>query len=252
MRTLGKMRADNVPAQVDLSRSAICQADQLALLSAAVMCNTTVRRLVLDYNRLGAAGATQLAAGLAVNTTLTSLGIKGTEVGPVGLAALVTALKSNETLTEIGVDEMGSVPLRRLVNLNASLVRVREGAAALSAAVPHEDDKEDTPAEGVLPMQRDQFNAMVRLLIVDAARIGKYRCAEDACQLVQFIDYQTVKAEDHYVGPAALLLQHNEPSVIGPLAAVLRAGFDLGLAVRNLVSSAQIRCTGGGGRGAIS
>ena len=44
-----------------------------AMLGAAVMCNTTVRRLVLDGNRLGLPGAVQLAAGLEANATLRSL-----------------------------------------------------------------------------------------------------------------------------------------------------------------------------------
>lgn len=44
-----------------------------AMLGAAVMCNTTVRRLVLDGNRLGLLGAVQLAAGLEANATLRSL-----------------------------------------------------------------------------------------------------------------------------------------------------------------------------------
>lgn len=234
MRTLEKMRANDVPSTVDLSRSALCEPDQFALLGTAVMCNNTVRHLLLDHNRLGAAGAAQLAAGLAKNTTLCSLGLENTELGKEGLDALEHALETNETLTELAISEVGSGRLRKLVQLNATVAAVRSTAALRDETESGEDGSTSTWA---VPASAE-FNRTLRQVILDAARLGKFGCVEEACALGKFSDATELlvpSGTQHTIGPAALLLQHNSQSSVDALAAVLSAGFCLDLAVRNLV-----------------
>jgi hypothetical protein len=62
---------------------------------------------------------------------------------------------------------------------------------------------------------------------------------QDACLLLQGLrggaGEGETDGEQELPGPAALLLQHSDPTVAVPLAAVLSTGFGLGLAARNLI-----------------
>ena len=73
--------------------------DAAAAVTGAVReANTTLTKLALINNKLGPAGAEQLAAALKTNTTLTNLVLISNKLGPAGAEPLATALKTNTKL----------------------------------------------------------------------------------------------------------------------------------------------------------
>ena len=80
----------------------------------------TIKKLDLDYNKCGVAGAKCLAAALETNTTLEKIYMEGNEVGPQGAAYLAAALEKNQTLNTMNLGHNGIGPT---------------GAAALAASI---------------------------------------------------------------------------------------------------------------------
>ena len=75
----------------------------VAILSATLETNTTLKDLDLHHNNLGPAGAESLATALERNATLTNLNLRNNTLGPAGVESLVTALKANKTLTYLNL-----------------------------------------------------------------------------------------------------------------------------------------------------
>lgn len=89
-------------------------------LAAELATNKTIKKLDLDYNKCGVAGAKCLAAALETNTTLEKIYMEGNEVGPQGAAYLAAALEKNQTLNTMNLGHNGIGPT---------------GAAALAASI---------------------------------------------------------------------------------------------------------------------
>lgn len=94
----------------------------IARLAAELASNTNLKKLDLDYNRVGVEGAKALAMALEQNTTLEKLYLDGNAIGPAGAAHLASALEKNQTLRalNIGHNQVGPT-----------------GAATLAASIKH-------------------------------------------------------------------------------------------------------------------
>ena len=89
-------------------------------LATELATNKTIKKLDLDYNKCGVAGAKCLAAALETNTTLEKLYMEGNDIGPQGAAYLAAALEKNETLNTMNLGHNGIGPT---------------GAASLAASI---------------------------------------------------------------------------------------------------------------------
>ena len=65
---------------------------------------------MVDYNRIGDAGAAALAEALHTNASLTNLDLRGNDVSAVGAEALAEMLRMNATLTslDLGFNSTGA------------------------------------------------------------------------------------------------------------------------------------------------
>ena len=61
-------------------------------LSSALAHKRFLTKLLLDHNKIGAAGASLLAKGLAVNETLTNLHLANCQLGEEGTLEIATVL----------------------------------------------------------------------------------------------------------------------------------------------------------------
>ena len=67
-------------------------------VGTALMTNSNLLVLDLDYNRIGPDGAAALASGLSVNQSLEKLSLSWNRIGDDGTIALAEALRSNQSL----------------------------------------------------------------------------------------------------------------------------------------------------------
>jgi hypothetical protein len=95
-------------------------------LAECLRVNATLTSLQLASNRIGAAGATQLAECLRVNATLTSLNLGGNGIGATGATQLAECLRVNATLKSLdlsfnGIGDAGATQLAECLRVNATL-----------------------------------------------------------------------------------------------------------------------------------
>jgi len=70
-------------------------------LAEALAANTTLARLCLNDNYLGAGGAKAIAAALTTNTAIREIQLRGNELGDEGLAAIAEALMVRLTVVVV-------------------------------------------------------------------------------------------------------------------------------------------------------
>ena len=96
----------------------------------ALVTNTVLKELHLDYNLLGTSSAIALANGLKYNKSLRVLQLKSNKIDDVGGVAIANSLRSNTTLKHLGLSnnllgvETGKVFLNVLKIQNISLTHL--------------------------------------------------------------------------------------------------------------------------------
>jgi len=104
-------------------------------LASALRANTTLTKLDLGYNEIGAVGAQHIAEALKVNATVTELDMCHNEFGPEGAKHLADALAANATLTNLNVlkndlTEAGACALVAVANSKPNQIKSLFGIAA--------------------------------------------------------------------------------------------------------------------------
>lgn len=121
---------------------------QVIALAEALKLNKSLKKLNLEFNKIGINGAKALATALAVNTTLTVLDLHYTGVEGEAVMAIANALKINAALITLNLDnnQIGSseiVALSEALQVNTALKSLDlgfndvslVGAAALGEAL---------------------------------------------------------------------------------------------------------------------
>ena len=119
-------------------------------LATALMTNSTLKTLNLNYNNYGPEGALELTAALRKNTTLTRLYLARNGLDEVGSIEVAKALEQNTTLTELdlgcnNIRDQGAQSLGELMRQNSTLTSLhlynnRIGALGL-ARIFHEKNR---------------------------------------------------------------------------------------------------------------
>ncbi len=110
--------------------------------------NSTLTRLSIENNLIGALGAQSLAAALNINATLKSLDLSSNHIGAEGARSLATALDNNATLTRLNlsandIGAQGARALATALDNNTTLMSLdltgnnigAEGARSLAASL---------------------------------------------------------------------------------------------------------------------
>mmetsp|Transcript_37306 Transcript_37306/g.92846 ORF Transcript_37306/g.92846 Transcript_37306/m.92846 type:complete len:110 (-) Transcript_37306:9-338(-) len=71
-------------------------------LASALRANTTLTKLDLGYNEIGAVAAQHIAEALEVNATVTKLDLRSNAIDTVGAQHIAAAIKVNATVIEPG------------------------------------------------------------------------------------------------------------------------------------------------------
>lgn len=117
-------------------------------LSEILKENISLRKLILDDNKIGNTGARALSEALRINTTMKELSLFNNGIDDRGMIPLGDALRQNNTLRRINLvkNEIGNNGARALsetLRYNTAIYRINlgdnkigdEGAAAVSAAL---------------------------------------------------------------------------------------------------------------------
>ena len=134
--------------ELDLTNNGIGGNGGLVAFAQAIRSNTALKKLVLESNDIGDAGAEALAEVLSCNTFLEELDLRGNEIGYGGAEALAQAIKSNTTLKKLfldfnGIGDAGAVALAEVLSCNIFLGELdlrgnkigNGGAEALAQAI---------------------------------------------------------------------------------------------------------------------
>ena len=93
------LKTNSVLQTLDLSKTGL--SSEANYLADALMINSTLKELNLNYNQLGPQGAKHLAEALKTNSALQTLSLRGNELGADGTKHLSQAIKTNSTLKKL-------------------------------------------------------------------------------------------------------------------------------------------------------
>lgn len=82
----------------------------------------SVKNLILSNNKIGAAGAADIAKGISQNATLTELNLENNEIDDAGVAALASAIVSKPAITALNLsgNKVGAAGVKSLVEALSS------------------------------------------------------------------------------------------------------------------------------------
>jgi Ran GTPase-activating protein (RanGAP) involved in mRNA processing and transport len=140
----------------------------------------TLKELDVNYNSIGAAGASALAEALMVNKTLTTLYVRDSGIGDAGATALADALKVNKTLTTLhvyndSIGAAGAAAIAEALKVNKTLATLDvnsnsigdAGAAAIAEAL------KVNKTLATLDVYNDSIGAAGAAAIAEALKVNK-------------------------------------------------------------------------------
>lgn len=82
----------------------------------------SVKNLILSNNKIGAAGAADIAKGISQNATLTEINLENNEIDDAGVAALASAIASKPAITALNLsgNKVGAAGVKSLVEALSS------------------------------------------------------------------------------------------------------------------------------------
>jgi hypothetical protein len=121
----------SVVEKVDISRNRL-EAEEAGIFARVLSANQNLKSLVLVSNRIGDAGALELAVALRQNNTLELLNLKLNQIGSNGATALADALVANNALKDLNlrrnfIGDDGATSIAEMLTRNKSIEKVCVG-----------------------------------------------------------------------------------------------------------------------------
>ena len=126
------LKTNSVLQTLDLSKTGLYTGAKH--LAEALMMNSTLKELNLNYNQLGPSGAKHVADALKTNSALQTLRLRGTEMCQHCMYNLSEAIKTNSTLTKLdlwnnsigcGLGSKGPKHLSEALKTNSTLKKLK-------------------------------------------------------------------------------------------------------------------------------